>query len=60
VPPRDPQALAAAVAAVLQHPVADEAAFAAAERRFGAPAARAAVEAIAAAAQPVPGGRCAG
>jgi glycosyltransferase involved in cell wall biosynthesis len=52
VPPRDPAALAAAVAGVLEQPPCDEAAFAAAEQRFGLPAARAAIEQIAAAARP--------
>lgn len=48
VPPRDPAALAAAVADVLRSPPCDAAAFAAAEQRFGPTAARTAIEGIAA------------
>lgn len=54
VPPRDPAALAQAVAEVLRGPAVPEGAFRAAEERFGLPAARAALEAIAAAAGPLP------
>jgi glycosyltransferase involved in cell wall biosynthesis len=51
VPPRDPPALAAAIGATLASTLPDEAAFAAAERRFGLAAARGSIEQIAAAAR---------
>ncbi len=50
VPPRDPAALAAAIAGVLEGPACDESAFAAADRRFGLGAVRTAFEHIARAA----------